>query len=270
MGVPELYQKFTNEFKPAYEMLSTNPNSPDLMDQCKQLMTDLRIGLLDLDIKLPSQYDPDVIDKEIYLSREILEYGAIMSVLNRDDKGLENYVAQLKSFYNDYRFLPDSEKKDSILGLYLLYLLSNNRIGEFHTELELIPDQNNKYVNFSVTMERDKMEGRYNKIFQAHENLDGKGLGFYSPLTEKLCDTVRNDIADSLETAYESLSIGQLQQLLLLDTDISLNQFISERGWNVVDNVIHFSTVNVLENELDALEIIGQSLQYAHELERII
>ena len=44
--------------------------------------------------------------------------------------------------------IPESQKMYAIKGLYLLYLLSYNKISEYHTEIELIPaDQlNNIYI----------------------------------------------------------------------------------------------------------------------------
>jgi hypothetical protein len=56
----------------------------------------------------------------------------------------------LKTYYDDFKYkskvlnifrgvIPDSQKRDAILGLYLLYLLSYNKISEYHTEIELIP-----------------------------------------------------------------------------------------------------------------------------------
>ena len=57
-----------------------------------------------------------------------------------------------------------------LLGLNLLYLLSVNRVSEFHTELELLSAdviQKNKYVQPVLALEQYIMEGRYNKIFVA-------------------------------------------------------------------------------------------------------
>lgn len=57
-----------------------------------------------------------------------------------------------------------------LLGLNLLYLLSVNRVSEFHTELELLQAEiihSNKYICPILALEQYIMEGRYNKIFQA-------------------------------------------------------------------------------------------------------
>ena len=55
----------------------------------------------------------------------------------------------------------------AVLGLYLLYLLSYNKISEYHTEIELIPfeeQQNNVFIKVPVSLEQHFVEGSYNKI----------------------------------------------------------------------------------------------------------
>jgi hypothetical protein len=62
--------------------------------------------------------------------------------------------------------LVESAYKYQLLGLNLLYLLSQNRVAEFHTELELLPpDQiHNVYIKHPLSIEQYLMEGRYNRV----------------------------------------------------------------------------------------------------------
>lgn len=63
--------------------------------------------------------------------------------------------------------LPESAYKYQLLGLNLLLLLSQNRVAEFHTELELLPSdqiQSNVYVRHPLSLEQYLMEGNYNKV----------------------------------------------------------------------------------------------------------
>lgn len=49
-------------------------------------------------------------------------------------------MAQVKTCYSDYAsVLPASALQFQLQGLNLMFLLANNKIAEFHTELELIP-----------------------------------------------------------------------------------------------------------------------------------
>lgn len=57
--------------------------------------------------------------------------------------------------------------KYELLGLNLLWLLTQNRVAEFHTELELLSPhdiQNNAFIHYPVSIEQYLMEGSYNKV----------------------------------------------------------------------------------------------------------
>jgi 26S proteasome regulatory subunit N12 len=56
-----------------------------------------------------------------------------------------------------------------LLGLNLVYLLSQNRIAEFHTQLERLGcDQleSNVYIKYAVKLEQCLAEGAYNKVWK--------------------------------------------------------------------------------------------------------
>ena len=106
--------------------------------------------------------------KEILIARETYEYACLLSVAlcaalpeseRSDDQGLcalifgkacrflifhitgfARHMAQVKTCYSDYAsVLPISSLQFQLQGLNLMFLLANNKIAEFHTELELIP-----------------------------------------------------------------------------------------------------------------------------------
>merc|ERR1712013_865455 len=106
--------------------------------------------------------------KELLLSRDTLEIGAQYAVMQEDIPGFERYMAQLQTYYHDHQGdLPDSPFQYQLLGLNLLCLLSQNRVAEFHTELERLPAhevQSNVYIKHPVSLEQYIMEGSYNKV----------------------------------------------------------------------------------------------------------
>jgi 26S proteasome regulatory subunit N12 len=66
-------------------------------------------------------------------------------------------------------FLQESSLKYELLGLNLLWLLTQNRVAEFHTELELLSPndiQKNVFIRYPVSLEQYLMEGCYNKVFR--------------------------------------------------------------------------------------------------------
>ena len=129
---------------------------------------------------------------EMLLAREILEHGALLSVKAMEIPAFERYVAQLKIYYSDCAStLPESQRQYPILGLNLLRLLAQNRIAEFHTELELIPTElqhANIYIKYPAQLEQHIMEGSYNKVLSAKSEGVFQKEGMY--FMDMLVDTV--------------------------------------------------------------------------------
>ena len=57
-----------------------------------------------------------------------------------------------------------------------------------------------------------------------------------------LVGTIRREIADCSETAYQSLPISNAKNLLFLDSEGAVVQFAQERGWSLKDGRIYFPT----------------------------
>jgi hypothetical protein len=88
----------------------------------------------------------------------------------QDDALFARNFAQLKAYYTDLAaLLPPSEQQHPILGLNLLRLLAQNRIAEFHIELELLDNAAlaSPHVDFPRQLERNLMEGLYDRLYGA-------------------------------------------------------------------------------------------------------
>nr|XP_008118126.1 PREDICTED: 26S proteasome non-ATPase regulatory subunit 8 isoform X3 [Anolis carolinensis] len=153
--------------------------------------------------------------QQLILARDILEIGAQWSILKKDIPSFERYMAQLKCYYFDYKDeLPESAYKHQLLGLNLLFLLSQNRVAEFHTELERLPAkdiQTNVYIKHPVSLEQYLMEGSYNKVFLAKGNIPAESYAFFIDI---LLDTVRDEIASCIEKAYEKILFNEATRML--------------------------------------------------------
>lgn len=184
-------------------------------------------------------------------------------------------MVQLKTLYTDYsNALPASDRQAILLGLWLLFLLTENRIGDFHAELEqlarTIPNvfksAEYRYIAFVVELEQAKMEGRYTRLWQAPAQVPAE---CYVPLTKKLIETARQDIANSMEVAYDRVHLKTAISLLGLSSTEELQPWISERGWRVEADYVVMRK-NAAPPQVDAHALIAESLRYANELERII
>ncbi|TKS80723.1 26S proteasome non-ATPase regulatory subunit 8 [Collichthys lucidus] len=149
-----------------YETLKVewNKKNPNL-SKCGELLSKLKVSLLELNF-LPTSGSA-LTKQQLILARDVLEIGALWSILKKDIPSFERYMAQLKCYYFDYKEeLPEAAYMHQLLGLNLLFLLSQNRVSEFHTELERLSArdiQTNVYIRHPVSLEQYLMEGSYNK-----------------------------------------------------------------------------------------------------------
>lgn len=159
-----------------------------------------------------------------------------------------------------------------LLGLNLLFLLSQNRVAEFHTELELLPGdiiQSNKFIRQPLILEQYLMEGSYNKIFQTKGKVPAQSYNFFMDI---LIETVRDEIAACLERAYEKISMAEGAKRLNLKNESEFKEFATKKKWKLgKDNFYHFASETPKAKEpIPSLELAEQAIFYARELEMIV
>ncbi|CAF0912978.1 unnamed protein product [Adineta steineri] len=206
---------------------------------------------------------------------DTLEIAAQCAILIGDIPSFERTLAQLKPFYFDLEDrLPESPYRYQLLGLNLLSLLSQNRLADFHTELELLPPkdiQNDIYLKYPVSLEQYLMEGSYNKVFLAKGTVPSPYFTFFMDI---LLDTIRYDeIACCMEKSYRTISFTEAARLLYLNKTDELAAIAKKHGWQIkADQIFHFENNQMkADNEhVPADEIASQMIQYAREMEIII
>lgn len=78
-----------------------------------------------------------------------------------------------------------------LLGLNLLCLLAQGRISDFHMHLELIDPaliNDNIYIKHPVKIEQSLMEGSYNKVWSARQDVPAEE---YLVFMDILMNTIR-------------------------------------------------------------------------------
>lgn len=221
----------------------------------------------------PSLHTFSTFNRDIILARDVYEVAALLSVKLEDEIAFERHVAQVKTYYVDYvGLIPQSKRQDLILGLNLMRLMAQNRIAEFHTELELVPpaSRSGKYIDYALRLEHYLMEGSYSKLREEKISVPDPSFNFF---VDNLMLTVREEIAACSERAYRSLPCGSAQRLLSMSTKAELMEFCKSKGWKTEDGMIFFSSgadSGVSMKEVPSHELIQRSLEYARELEQII
>ena len=263
---------FVNAFNLHSNLLTAWKASARQLDKIEELLNQLKPFLLQLHY-LPHTGDVD--KKNLQLARDVLEIAVLWSIEKEDVVLFQRYMCQLKSYYFDYQtVLPESPYKYQILGLNLLHLLAQNRLAEFHTELELLPMEklSDVYISYPVSLEQHLMEGSYHKVFLSKSSLPAANYHFFVDI---LMQTIQEEIASCAETAYEQISVLEVAKILWLDSQDELEAFQKRRDWK-----LDKSGKNFLFNSGDkqreeahfikSVPLILQSLGYAKELEKIV
>ncbi|XP_066245050.1 26S proteasome non-ATPase regulatory subunit 8-like [Euwallacea similis] len=261
-----------NEITTLYKQLKSEwTSSHKNLSKCENLLSDLKLELTSLSF-LPTS-NVSASKQELLLARDVLEIGVQWAIEANNIPAFERYMAQLKCYYFDYQsFLEESAYKYQLLGLNLLFLLSQNRVAEFHTELELLPSehiQNDVYIRHPLSIEQYLMEGSYNKIFLAKGNVPAKSYNFFMDI---LLDTIRGEIATCLESAFEKISAKDAARMLYLQSKEPLRALAAKRKWKLgKDNFFHFTPeVKKTHEPIPSVELAEQAIEYAKELEMIV
>ncbi|GAQ91151.1 Hypothetical protein KFL_007350010 [Klebsormidium nitens] len=239
---------------------------------CQQHLGQLKIRMTQFPALPPLFQKTPTQKEELSLGREVLEYAVLLTVKKEDEAGFERQFLQLKPYYVDTRnSIPPSSREQLITGLNLLRLLVQNRISEFHTELELIPSaqHSSPFIRYAIELEQSLMEGAYQKVLNSRTNLPDQSYAFFVNL---LLDTVRDEIAGCSEKAYDFLSLAEAKKMMLLKTDQEVADFAGMRDWDIKNGSIYFRKINeeAISKDIPSHQLITQTLGYARELERIV
>jgi len=257
--VVSVYERLKNEW--------ANKN----LEACRKGLGEVKVELTKLQF-LPSR-GQGVSKEELLVARSILEIGALWSIAVKDIPSFERYISMLKMYYMDYKeMLPESSYMYELLGLDLLCLLAQNKVGEFHTALEHLPTivvTDNVYIRHPVAMEQYLMEGAYNKIYLAKGEVPAEGYKFF---IEELLSTIREDIADCVENAYDRIRPEDIGKMLYLSSTKEILQYCEQRGWKVEsDGYLHFKKeVRKSDDTIPSQELAHQMINYAREMEQIV
>lgn len=219
------------------------------------------------------EISPEDPPESLTLAATALELGALLSAADDDLDAFARNISQLKPYYDALPASSTTERKCHVLGLNLMHLLVDNRLSEFHAELELLSEEEagTPFVSFPITLERQLMVGSYDEVLNAGTNVPDPSYNFFM---ENLMETVRDAIADCVEVTYKSLKLTDAVSMMKLDSVEELHEYVQEKrdDWLVEGDVLTFQPPPVGSKAADipSMKLISQSLSYATELERIV
>lgn len=271
-------QQISQDFLAAFESRRYN-DAASLIPRIK--LEYAKVGLLSPSL----QFDK----ADLLAARQLLEMAVLVSIFaERPQAETERLLSELRPFYSPGLRLSPSENHSKMTALYLLIVLTSNRVSEFHTELENIENaESDKYLTYPVSLERWLMEGAYDKAWKAVTDESQFPAPEFALLMKSkesnLESTIRNEIAICIESAYPSLPAASAKHLLYITSDADLEKFAKSRsGWKLLQQRVTFDgsvssqpTQAVKEKKArartyDEEELIDKMLGYAAQIEVII
>jgi len=226
------------------------------------VLSQLKIAMLDF----PSPLD----EAHMNVATEALEWGVLATVTEGDLDAFARSMAQLKPYYAAGA---KTSRKFHILGLNLMHLLVDNRLSEFHSELELLTEEeaSSAYVSFPINLERQLMVGIYDKVLNAESSLPDPSYQFFM---DNLLQTVRDSIADCVEVSYKTMKCKDAMVMMNFESQEALMDYVQEcrDDWIVEGDDLCFQPppMGSKASDIPSMKLIGQSLSYATEMERIV
>ncbi|KAJ1500294.1 hypothetical protein HMI56_003905 [Coelomomyces lativittatus] len=181
----QFHQATSAGFTPNPTLLGNHPNSSTLLNptQCAQLLTQAKILLtthpLASHFLLPHGDVKALTSDELQilmLTRDLLEMGTFYAIHLKDVHLFEQYYHQVSIYYawplpGSSSSSSSSSKHAQVVGFYLLHLLAQNRMAEFHATLETVSHLDHMYIQQAMHLEQAIMEGTYQRVWQVHQNL---------------------------------------------------------------------------------------------------
>lgn len=235
-----------------------------------QKITQIKKIIMDLDSLPPISLESPNAASEIAFAREALEYATLLSVNMSDKDSFQRNISCLRPYYTSSTV--ESDIMNIIIGLNLLFLLVENRLADFHCELQLLSETQSKHpaITFCTQLDQHLVVGSYDQVLVSAANPPTKYFSFF---LKSLLETVRINIGECVAASYQTLSLKAATKILMFEKEEETLAFFTDYypTWIISNGII-----SLIENktqksdEIPSLKLISQNLSYATELERIV
>lgn len=251
----------------SFKQLILNGN----LDEASQLLQELKAMLIDIDSLPPLCFESPNSLAEQTLARNILEYAVVLSIKQSDKDAFQRNISSLRP-YNSQLRISESEISHSVLGCNLLHLLVENKPEDFHSELELLTDEQQAHpaIAFCTRLDRHLVVGSYDQVLISASN---PPVPLYSFFLNSLLDSVRLNIGECITASYSNLTIEAATKILMFHSTEETIDFVTVNypDWVITGHEIRLQASSTSKSEeIPALKLISQTLAYATELERIV
>ncbi|PVU85525.1 hypothetical protein BB560_006995 [Smittium megazygosporum] len=195
----------------------------------------------------------------------IFEQGAEYELQTNNLKDFEDYMQKLFVYYFAENSVANKsnrveyKRQNYFIGLYLVVLLCENRISDFHVLIERLEGEakENEYVEYAQGIEQCLMEGSYKRVYNSQTVAPAPA--FRHLVDTRLLVAIRNDIAQCASKAYSRLPIDDAKTLLFCNDYAMLEQIAKHHNWTInhSDRHIYFAANNEskLKNGINGKQI---------------
>ena len=164
-------------------------------------------------------------------------------------------------------------------GLYLLHLLVTDQLASFHCELELLSDAERAStpVAFPALLQSQMTEGAYNRVLSAAA---APPSPLFAPMVAAIGSAVRDDAARAAQASYPSLALRDAAAMLHLPSEDAVREYAaaSHPDWTFTaaaaassaSSRVVFPAKGDSRDAIPSRSVIGRTLQYANDMERIV
>ncbi|KAL0238157.1 hypothetical protein GEMRC1_012630 [Eukaryota sp. GEM-RC1] len=211
------------------ELRSLMSKKPCPLSQCGDLLSQLKLAALMFESTITG--NSATAEEETLLFQEILERSCLIAIHSQDPQLFLRNFHQLEGVYSSPHLKSQSPNHNLLLACYLLSLLAENNLSEFHIKLDMLSHEikQDPLVHFAIKLERSLMEGAY---FFLNESMSNLPTPEFQPFIDLVISTTREDVAECIERSFETLPLSQVAQLLSLGEKEAV-RFVKEHGWQV-------------------------------------
>uniref|UniRef100_A0A3B0N5X5 26S proteasome regulatory subunit, putative n=1 Tax=Theileria annulata TaxID=5874 RepID=A0A3B0N5X5_THEAN len=275
-------ESFESSLSELESIFSKVPSDKANLEKCLKLIDDVKDTLAK--VRLSSEF---LTRDHLLKMRKFFELYSLVCLELNDTEGFKCAYSQLHPLYFDFSHLLDrSERMCHILSMWMLHLVSENKIGDLYMLLERIPEdlKKDEKIQFVINLDRLMMEGNLGKLLDLNDNSNE----YYRIIAA----TYRNKIASSMELSYKQLDMDYIIKTLklknlqeLLDFISYYNQYKLQSGrlltrnfnldsnsipWKVMDDCVIFQNESVVKHKIPSKELLNNSLKYLTDLEKIV
>ncbi|EAN30782.2 SAC3/GANP/Nin1/mts3/eIF-3 p25 family protein [Theileria parva strain Muguga] len=262
-----------NELENTFSKLSKDKsNTCENLQKCMKLIEEIKDSLAK--VRLSSEF---MTRDHLLKMRKFFELYALVCLELNDTEGFKCAYSQLHPLYFDFsHLLLRSDRMSYVLSMWMLHLVSENKIGDLYMLLERIPAdlKKDEKILFVINLERLMMEGNLGKLLDLNDNSNE-----YHRI---IAATYRNKIASAMELSYKQLDMDYIIKTLKLKNKQELLDFISYYNqfklqsdttsvpWKVLEDAVVFQNDSVVKHKIPSKELLNNSLKYLNDLEKIV